>query len=66
MKNKTTSKEKKDLKITAMICITLLGFVNLIGLYWGTQGFIFTLTSILIFIMLVLVIGMISSGVGEK
>jgi len=52
-----TEKDNSGLKVTAIVCLTVLGVVNLIGLFWGADGLvrtsqvIFTLIALSIFLI---------------
>ena len=50
-------KERKHVqKMTGIICLTILAFLSLCGVYWGKQGFI---VAIVIGVVLCVLIGMI-------
>ena len=49
MKNKNNKESNYNIKMTAIICMTLITAVELIGLFWGEDGFRYAGIGILLF-----------------
>jgi len=48
------SEQKYNLRITAIICLTILGIMSLIGLFWGKAGLEFIGGAILVLMVAVI------------
>ena len=51
--------------ITFIVCLTLLGVVDLIGLFWGSDGLVKTAQGILVIIMAIGGLIVLSSSRGD-
>ena len=49
MKNKNNKESNYNIKMTAIICMTLITVVGLIGLFWGADEFRYMGIGILLF-----------------
>ena len=47
---------KVTLKVTAMVCSSVLGFISLIGVFWGTSGLKWIALGIFVLLIIVMMI----------